>query len=178
MFQIPTTAENTVMIAPSFLTPTQAHEAFEAIVLPGILNAMENWHVKRPHLHVVVVDPTIAYGHPAAETPFLFQHSIGRDDWADDYQRYAQAKARLSWRTGLSSREVVLTKPHLLLPGNTHFWGSAIVGGIITACSGVESYWDEAFAGMTSAALCGEASYNAAQYMKRDDAPDFLPRHP
>ena len=160
---------------PHFLSAQEAREAFIAFVLPGIANAMQNDNVKRKHLHVVALNPTVPYS-ADADLPVLFEYSIGeRSEWEWQYDKYARSKALISWRTGLSSREVLLTKPHLLCTGDVRLWGSAIVGGVVSAASGVQPFFDEMFAAMTSAAVVGEASYYAAKMADMgESAPDWL----
>ena len=167
------------MTAPAFLSAQQAREAFEAFVLPGIQLAMRDNHLNRQHLYVVVLKPNVPYKE-GANLPVLFSYSIGkREEWekwdGKSFDDFALGKAALSWRTNLPSREVVLTKPQLLLPGDCCLWGSAIVGGFITGVSGGQPFFDEMFATMTSAAMAGEASYYADQMAQNPDAPDFLP---
>lgn len=167
------------MNIPFFLTPEQAKEAFEAFVLPGIQNAMKYGHVNRKHLHVVVLNPCVPYAE-GAELPILFEYSIGdRAEWESwhgkSFDDFARGKALISWRTGLSSQEVVLTKPHLLRPGDVNLWGSSVYGGIVTGTSGAQPFFDEMVATMTSSAMVAEASYNAAKRAETDpDGPDFL----
>ncbi len=163
---------------PVFLAAKQAEEAFDAFVRPSIQHAMHQKHVNKSHMHVVVLQPGVPYVE-GAELPILFEVSFGdSEDWerwnGKSYKEFAYGKARLSWRTGLSSREVVLTKPHLLLPGDCRLWGSSVYGGIITAISGVQPFFDEMFATMTSAAVIGEASYYAEQMAQDQNCPDFV----
>ena len=166
------------MITPAFLTADDARTAFEAFVLTGIQLAMRKGHVNRKHLHVVVLTPGISYMDSTA-LPILFEYSIGnRSEWqkwdGKTFDDFARAKALISWRTGLSSREVVLTKPQLLLPGDTRLWGSSVYGGVVSAASGVQPFFDEMFATMTSAAMVAEASYYADHMAQNPAAPDFL----
>ena len=51
-------------------------------------------------------------------------------------EKIARSKAEISWRTGLSSREVVTSHPEYLRPGDTIHPGSTIRGGLIVAISG------------------------------------------
>lgn len=167
------------MSAPFFLSAAQAREAFEAFVLPGIMNAMEHAHVNRRHLHVVALKPDTPFVE-GAKLPVLFEYSIGdKSEWEHwdgrTFDDFARGKAALTWRTGLSSREVVLTKPQLLRKGDCALWGSAIIDGVIVGVSGVQPFFDEMFARMTCAALIGEASYFADQFASVENAPDFLP---
>ncbi len=165
-------------MALAFLNRQQAREAFETFVLPGIQLAMENENVNRKHLHVVVLRPGVPYM-KGEELPILFEYSVGNPaDWEEwdnkTFDDFARAKAMISWRTGLPSREVVLTKPHLLISGDTLLWGSAVVGGVISAVSGVQPFFDEMFATMTSAVMIGEASYFADQMSQQASIPDFI----
>lgn len=167
------------MTYPAFLTPEQAKEAFKAFVKPSVKHAMYQQHVNKSHMHVVVLQPGVPYVEDD-ELPILFETSFGdQEDWDNwgglSYKDFAYGKARLSWRTGLSSREVVLTKPHLLRPGDCRLWGSSVYGGVITGVSGVQPFFDEMFAIMTSAAMIGEADYYANEMAQDPDAPDFLP---
>ena len=166
------------MTQPAFLKPHQALGAFQAFVLPGIQLAMRDLHVNRKHLHVVALNPCVPYS-DTAELPILFEYSIGnRSEWEQwngkTFDDFARAKAMMSWRTGKPSREVVLTSPQLLIPGDTALWGSAVIDGVICGVSGVQPYFDEMFARMTCAVIIGEASHYAAEFTKNPDAPDFL----
>ena len=166
------------MTTPYFITPYRAVEAFKTFVLPGIRIAMEEESVERKHMHIVCLHPNTPYSEKAG-LPILFDYSIGnREDWEQwegkSYQDFAQAKARISWRTGLSSREVVMCKPHLLVKGDTILWGSVVFNGVIVAVSGVQPHFDEMFATMTAAAMIGEASRYANELQKGGNCPDFL----
>ena len=140
------------------------------------MSAIEGRHVKRPHLHVVALTPTVKY-RPDMPLPILFEHSVGDlAEWEWPYDVYARGKALITWRTRLSSREVILMKPHLLEPGDPRYWGSAIIDDAISGCSGFEPHFDEMFARMTAAAICGEASHYAFAMDVQVNAPDFLPK--
>jgi len=163
---------------PAFLTAKQAKEAFDAFVRPSIQHAMHKEHVNKSHMHVVVLQPGVPYVE-GADLPILFEVSFGdSSDWekwdGKSYKEFAYGKAHLSWRTGMSSREVVLTKPHLLLPGDCRLWGSSVYGGVVTGISGVQPFFDEMFATMTSSAMVGDASYYADKMAQDSDSPDFL----
>lgn len=64
------------------------------------------------------------------------------------YDEIALAKARVSWTTGLTSRQVQQDAPHLYLPGMTKWGGSAIENKLVVAFSGVQAVIDEAIAWM------------------------------
>jgi len=82
----------------------------------------------------------------------LAQISMGRvNKWEYQYDEIARAKARLSARTGMNSREVLLLHPELLQPGDIKWWGSVVNSSIIVAASGLESWEDEAICKVVSA---------------------------
>lgn len=74
--------------------------------------------------------------------------------WEHPFEDIAFAKAELTAKHNMPSREVQLMHPELLEVGtddemgDIKYWGSAIVGNLVVACSGVESYFDEAFSYM------------------------------
>lgn len=149
-------------------------DAFNAFVLPGIFTAFQGKHVNKEALHVVALRPGVPF-HPDADLPVMFERSFNKGTWKNPYDLFARGKARITWRTRRSSRDIVLNAPHLLMPGDPTFWGSVILDDIIVGVSGVESYFDEMFAMMTAAAIKAEASH----YFKKledlgDEAPDFL----
>src|SRR3954452_21468703 len=52
-------------------------------------------------LHIVVMDPALTPANASFEEAILFEHSVGdRTRWDADYQAFARAKARLTWRSG------------------------------------------------------------------------------
>ncbi|CAB3700018.1 hypothetical protein SB816_08155 [Achromobacter sp. SIMBA_011] len=98
-------------------------------------------------LHVVVMNPLARPGECDFSQAILYEQSVGDPNrWDADYGAFARGKARLSWRTGLSSHEVVVARPHLLQAKDTPVWGSVSVDGIVVAVSGANPWFDEAFA--------------------------------
>lgn len=158
-----------------FMDTDKVHDAFEAFVLPSIMSAIDGGHVKRPHLHVVALMPGVPYN-ANDPVPAFFEYQIGDPaEWEWPYEAYACGKARVTWRTGLSSRDVLMTKPHLMEAGDPRYWGSAIIDGVIVGVSGVQPHFDEMFARMTAAAICAEATHYAKLLAQSDNPPDFLP---
>ncbi|MGE0217544.1 hypothetical protein [Mycolicibacterium sp.] len=79
----------------------------------------------------------------------------------DLYRTHALAKAQVSWLTGLPSREVYHSAPHLYRPGMTKWGGSVVRDGLICAFSGVQPFFDEMIAGWmadTVIAYCRDAA--------------------
>lgn len=124
-----------------------AREAIE-LALPSIRRAMQNPAAGDSGcLHIVVMDPRRRPGEVAFEEAILYEYSINREAWDADYQRFARAKARISWRTGLDSQQVQTRRPHLLEAGDTLLWGSVCLAGIVVAVSGMQPWYDEALSG-------------------------------
>lgn len=164
------------MTRPSFLTSDQAKEAFEAFVLPSIENAIKGEHVGGKHFHVVTLIPGIPYS-ADADLPILFEYSRGREEWENwsgkTFKDFAEAKVRLTWRTGFSSRLVAQTMPQLFQSSDTRYWGSDIIAGFPTGFSGFDECFDEMYARMNSAAIAAEASYYADKHLK-DEGIHFI----
>jgi len=103
-------------------------------------------------LHVVIMNPLARPGDCDFAGAILYEESIGDpEQWDADYGAFARGKARLSWRTGLSSHEVLALKPHLLQAKDSAVWGSVCMDGIVVAVSGANPWFDEAFAATVAA---------------------------
>lgn len=130
-------------------------------VIEGVYRAMLNaGFLKRPDLHMVILDPTKVFAvTPYFEEAVLFQHSFtDPSGWENPYNKFALKKAEVTWRTGLSTRVIRECTPHLLVKGDTRYGGSVNVNGIIVACSGVQPWFDEMFAGIEAMLLQGFAN--------------------
>lgn len=119
---------------------------------------------------IVVLDPTDT-------NRFLFTASIESDytrnnpDDAKKYARFAAHKAELTARTGMPSRVVQQTAPHLLTNGDIKWGGSVIRDGLIVGFSGVQAVYDEMFAGMMAEvliAMCRDAMTKPGGIMASD----------
>ncbi len=114
---------------------------------PMIEGQMESGLLNRSVFHMI-----FGVRHP--ESPWfkeIYSTRFGTQDpsqWEWPYDEIATSKASITGRTGLPSRIVQLEKPHLLLPGDTLYWGSWIEGDYLVAASGVQSYFDEYFSKM------------------------------
>lgn len=122
------------------LTPKICKTAWE-ICLPSLVVAAERGITNRLGGTIVVLDPR--NGEP------LFS-AVANPHHSDRYKfdDIAQAKARVSWNTGLSSRQVQQDAPHLYLPGMTKWGGSVTENKLVVAFSGVQAVFDEAIARM------------------------------
>ena len=98
-------------------------------------------------LYVVVMDPARPPGAAPFEQAILYEHAVGdRSKWDADYDAFARAKARLSWRTGRDSHLVQTLHPQLLVRGDTRLWGSVSLDDYVVGVSGAQPWFDEAFA--------------------------------
>jgi len=122
-----------------------------------------------------VLDPTVEYT-PALDmsTAILFE---GRIDTSErrptKYDLIASDKARVSWRTGLPSRVVQQSSPHLYVSRDTKWGGSVVREGIVVAFSGVQAVYDEWIAGMMAdllVAMCRDEMTKDDGVMARDEA--------
>src|SRR5438046_1880880 len=70
-------------------------------------------------LHVVVMNPASGRADVPFESAVLVERSVGEPArWQADYAQYARAKARLAWREGSSTRELVDEMPARLRRGD------------------------------------------------------------
>ena len=142
-----------------FISAQAAHQAID-LATPLIEGLIQADMVKRHDLHVLV-----ARRQADGTYTVLAERSYGDSaKWEQPFDEIAHSKARITSRTGLTSREVQLMRPGLLEPGDIKFWGSAILDPIIVACSGFQPWYDEAVANAV-AWLC-----QAAVDQLRDDA--------
>jgi hypothetical protein len=123
------------------------------MVLPAVERAAANGITDGHRGTIVVLDPTVPYASGVA-VPVIYRSDI-LDGHTPLYSEFATAKAAISWRTGLSSREVQQTSPHLYRRGDIKWGGSVFRDGLIVAFSGVQAVLDEMIAGWMADALLG-----------------------
>ncbi len=164
------------------LTKDQAELAI-SLVKPAILNAMDQGLTKRKALHIVtfwrpeqffMVKTKDGLGFPLFEECILAEDSIRIDPWSADYGAIARSKGEITWRTGLDSDVVHMQAPHLLRESDTQYWGSCIINGAGTACSGVQPYWDRMFSRWTTQAMIGICMHERATRVDGKENVDFL----
>jgi hypothetical protein len=160
----------------SYLINRHAAEKAVGMAMPLIEAAMKHKEVgESGFLYIVVMDPLRKPEQCDFEEAILYEHAVGdRNRWDADYAGFARAKARVAWRTGMDSHVVQELYPHLLAPGDTVLWGTAIVDGIVVGVSGANPWYDEAFAG--TIAMCLRAIAKAGVVQARKEGL-FLPEH-
>jgi hypothetical protein len=123
-----------------YLTKKLADEAID-IATPTILQSMKRGFVKRFDLHIV-----ISVMDPDGRWKTLTERSFGNpDNWEYHYDDVARNKDNISRRTGMPTRYVHEVHPELLEPGDTVYWGNAMMDNVIVSCSGVQEWGDEMF---------------------------------
>jgi hypothetical protein len=118
------------------------------VIYPAIERAAAIGLTERRAGCMVVLPPVPATHVRTAEGPEpMFVGLLEGTTAPELYSTHARAKARVSWLTGLSSRQVHHTSPHLYRPDMTKWGGSVVRDGLICAYSGVQPIFDEMIAG-------------------------------
>ena len=138
--------------------------AFET-VRPAIEEALRSGLTNRGFLNVVVAmlpDFSAAPSEGSFEDSCLLVTAIGDTQGMEPrFRRMALSKAEQTVRTGRPTAE---RAPHQLRPGDTTSWGSVVLDGIVVACCGVQSHYDEMFSMWIAAAIKAEAKRVFAEH--------------
>jgi hypothetical protein len=147
-----------------FLDQNTAKQAVE-LSLPTIIAAMDSRVAGASgFLYIVILKPGATPATGTFSDSILYEHAVGDTaKWDADYGKFARAKAELSWRTGLDTRLVQQSHPHLLAQGDSLLWGGIVHDGIVVAVSGADPWYDEAFAGSIALFLLALARKGAAE---------------
>jgi hypothetical protein len=130
-------------VAEPLMTRTDA--AYSISVLEDAIDGVLRTDAKRRHLAVAV-----GYIDDGNFIELANKEFRGDTPWETDYMFIARQKAALSAKHRMSTREIQLMHHELLEHGDIKYWGSVVVGNIVVGVSGVESYFDEAFAYMVA----------------------------
>jgi len=85
-------------------------------------------------------------GDPSFRAAIAYEHSFDFEKWPweYDYVEIALAKARVSWMTRQSQRELITNRRYLLVEGAAPWAGSYVMNGdLVVAFSGLPSEDDE-----------------------------------
>lgn len=120
-----------------------------ALCLPMIQPAMDSHEAGASgFLYIVVMRPGFTPAHGSFKDAILYEHAVGdTSKWDADYGVFARGKAEVSWRTGMDSRLVKETRPHLYAEGDSLLQGGVVLHDMVVAVSGADPWFDEAFAG-------------------------------
>lgn len=154
------------------------------LVLDNIFpKLVEDGTFKRPHLHVVVLDPTATFGGskptehevydpnpqigggvPAGreirwspllpDDIILAEHSVGDPkEWEWDFKAIARDKAFQTRKYGMPNQIIVERAPWLLHGTSFPFWGSACRDGLVVGASGVQPWYDQMLSEMVASVI-------------------------
>ena len=161
--------------ADSFFFGEELVEKAVDSVLPAVYAMMASGRLKRHNLHIVVLNPLVQPWNGTFEEAILFEKSLGNPySWEHPYDKIARSKAEISWHTSLPSQMVQLRMPQHLVAGNTVYWGSAVLDGIIVAASGVQPWFDQMIAGWIAEACRAFAIDATQKYREINPEADFL----
>lgn len=148
------------ILTPKFLTKETANHIVNMLMF-GIFDSMDDV-LKRKQLHIVILVPSVedasADDYPdwpdyPIKPAVLYEHSVGdKGSWPYPFDNIAKCKALQLWR-GQNTDGNTDSVAHLLFPDDTPFWGGVKRHGLVVACSGVQPYFDQMFAGMIADAL-------------------------
>lgn len=151
-----------------FIDVSAAKNAVE-ITLPMIQAAMESRVAgEGSFLYIVIMKPGSSPTRFSFEEAILYEHAFGdRTKWDADYAKFARAKAKVSWKTGMDGHTVQELKPYLLEEGDTVLWGSVAFDDIVVGVSGADPWYDEVFAGTIAMCLRASAKKSRAAAVKQ-----------
>lgn len=160
----------------ALVTPELVQEAI-ALARPSIDALLQSEGIRRPFVHVVVLDPRANGTGYISTTQIVHEQDIGETENPEKYKEFAHGKARISLDTGKSSHEVVAMFPHLLEWSDVKYGGSVVLNGIIVAASGVQWQYD-----LLIATWIGAAIYSLVllkmQEISQNDGVDRVPDRP
>jgi hypothetical protein len=147
-----------------------------AVARPAIEATMATVAASRRSLTVVVtaVEPI----NPRSDGPHGFRDACYLIETIGDASlspypnlEIALKKAELSARAGLPTSRL---PPQYLRAGDTVYWGSAVLDGIVAACAGMEAHHDEMFAYWIAATVQAVAKEAFVDYLAKKPGASFL----
>ncbi|WP_375451680.1 hypothetical protein [uncultured Devosia sp.] len=156
------------------LSPIRLHaeRAFD-IVRPAIVATMASGVTGRQDLAVVITAIPAINPVPdgmSFEDGCLLVAEIGNlANSSYPNRQIALKKAERSMRTGQPTAHL---SPSSLLPGDSVFWGSAVLDGIVVACAGLDEYHDEMFSYWIAATVNAVAKqwFEEQRHSRPDDS--------
>ena len=154
-------------MASVLLTKELAREAVE-LVLPSI-NAVLDGRGKRRYFHIVILDPTVKPWNGSFEDAILYEYSIRKDEWDNDYDSVARSKAYQSWRSQGGYPNLIIQEmgPASLQAGDRQGTSSFEWYGLIVAGSGIQGWLDFMIAGWVALA-CQMLAREEAEKLRSD----------
>lgn len=158
---------------PKFLTKEVAEIAVDTVMQAVFFGSLAD-KLNRPTCHVVIVVPT--QGSANEIIPYvLYEKTHGeREGWGEHhFNHIATSKSFQLWYDRHDGGTCAV--PHLLMPGDTPYWGGVKREGIVVACSGVQPYFDRMISGMVADACIALAADAYSKWLARTKSTiDFL----
>ncbi len=151
-------------------------EAYD-IVEPSILSVIQRKVTSRSAVAIVVAATRAirpwsdVAGNRFADTCLLVTSIGNLDDSPYPNMAIALSKAEISARTGMPTASL---PAQYLQAGDTVFWGSAVLDGIVVACAGLEEHHDEMFSYWIAATVQALAKQRYAEWKARHPEASFL----
>lgn len=162
------------LLLPKFLTKEVVLAAMRAVGK----TAMDSYPLKREAFHTVLIAPAMEYeggrypNHPIQPVVLAeLSHGIRRV-WTRDYANIAQCKTLQLWHGRNDGGTDA--KPHLLMEGDTPYWGGVWREGLAAGCSGVQSHFDRMISGMVIDASVALAYDAYVSWRERNPDADFV----
>lgn len=146
-------------LIPKFLTKELLESTVKS-VLETIFKTTIGNKLKRHACHIVVLVPSMdgngTWPNYQIKPHVLFQISCEKTSWSREYDEIAQCKALQLWH-GRNDDGLTDIRPHLLMSGDTPFWGGVKRHGIVVSCSGFQPHFDQMISGMIADIIKGLA---------------------
>jgi hypothetical protein len=164
---------------PRFLSRHIAQQAMQQAV--ALASNAFRFNLSRSHspmFHIVILVPKMEYDADAYPdcpiTPHLLaEYSYGnKEEWPHHFDEIARCKALQLWQgRNLGGTD---SAPHLLLSGDTPFWGGVARDGIVVACSGDKPWIDRMISGITADIAIALAYNECAAWKMANPKLDFV----
>ncbi len=164
---------------PESITPAFLEQATVCRLMADIAKfVFDTFSLGNPDMHVLMLVPEMKKmgSYPAHEiVPFVFARYTNGDALVPKqalYQDLAECKALQLWddRNFGGPNSV----PHLLLRGDTPYWGGVKRDGIVVACSGLASHYDRMLSSMVADACIAIAHGNYLAWRDANSGVDYV----
>ncbi len=154
---------------PKFLTQEICKKAVETVTEM----VFQTMPVNKKECHITVKIPMEVDNQK--KYAFFYSRSFGRKQWKRDYQSIANSKAK-QIAFGLNSGgSEQITPAHLILEGETPYWGGCKIDDIIVACSGLQPWFDQMISRQVAAMIIALARENYETYLsEKNEKVDFI----
>lgn len=145
----------------------ELRRAFDAMVKANMFNG-------RGAMHVVALVPGCPYSENLSDA-VLFEGRVVAPggDYKDKYESIAMAKAKMALREKMDTR-LIVTKPHLLKPGDVKYSGGVFACDTAIGVSGLRSQDDEFIGRWIAARIAALSLSNLEKFLTDQPETYFL----